>query len=92
MEGDAVEPDTKLQSPFYSSASSWDREISEEPPFDNVKEGTLPGRQNQTKEDSNRLDELAPPRTFHDRFRICLASILECVCNRDFPSIKAKGG
>lgn len=79
MEGDSIEPDTKLQTPFYSSASSWDHEISEEPPFDNVREGTLPERQNQTEEDSNRLDELAPPRTFWDRFRIWLASILEWV-------------
>ncbi|KAF8007070.1 hypothetical protein BT93_K1161 [Corymbia citriodora subsp. variegata] len=42
------------------------------------------------EEDTNRLDELAPPSTFCDRFKTCLARILECVCNRDFPSIKAE--
>ncbi|XP_056166541.1 disease resistance protein L6-like isoform X4 [Syzygium oleosum] len=45
-----------------------------------------PGKQNQTTEqDSNplSLDELAPPRTFCDRFKTCLVSILECICNRD---------
>ncbi|KAI6680374.1 hypothetical protein NL676_034255 [Syzygium grande] len=45
-----------------------------------------PGKQHQTTEqDSNplSLDELAPPRTFCDRFKTCLVSILECICNRD---------
>ncbi|XP_056166548.1 uncharacterized protein LOC115685284 isoform X2 [Syzygium oleosum] len=42
------------------------------------------GKQNQTTEqDSNplSLDELAPPRTFCDRFKTCLVSILECICD-----------
>ncbi|XP_048133541.1 disease resistance protein L6-like isoform X2 [Rhodamnia argentea] len=87
MEGDAKEPDTEVLLQFHPSASSRDHEISEEPPLDNVREGTPPGEENHTTEqDSSSLspDELVPPRTFSDRFKTCLVSILECVCNRDF--------
>lgn len=56
MEGDAKEPGIELQPQFHPSASSGDHEISKEPPIDNVREGTPPGKQNQTTEkDSHRL-------------------------------------
>lgn len=61
MEADAKEPETKLQLQFRPSASSQDHEISEEPPIDNVRGGTPPGNQNQTREqDSNPLS-ISPP-------------------------------
>ncbi|KAI6680378.1 hypothetical protein NL676_034259 [Syzygium grande] len=44
MIGDAKEPDTELQLQFHPSASSRDHEIREEPPIDNVREGTPPGK------------------------------------------------
>lgn len=54
MEADAEEPDTELQLQYYPSASSRDHEVSEDPPKDNVREGTSPGKQDQTMEqDSN---------------------------------------
>lgn len=93
MKGDAEEHETELQLQFQPSTSSRDHEIIEEPPVDHVRERTSPGEQNQTTEqDSNpiSLDELAPPRTFSDRFNTCLVSILECICNRDFPRFKGE--
>ncbi|KAL3746354.1 hypothetical protein ACJRO7_015331, partial [Eucalyptus globulus] len=73
MEEDAKEPGTKLQPQFHPSTSSRDHQISKEPPIGNVREGTPPGKQNQTMEkDSHRLknlDELAPPITFCDRLK-----------------------
>lgn len=76
---------TELQLQFHPSGSR-DHEINEEPPIDDVREGTPPGNQNQTREqDSNpqSLDELAQPITFSDRFMTCLVGIWECVCNCD---------
>ncbi|KAL3746357.1 hypothetical protein ACJRO7_015334 [Eucalyptus globulus] len=93
MKGDAKEHETELQLQFQPSTSSRDHEIIEEPPVDHVRERTSPGEQNQTTEqDSNpiSLNELAPPRTFSDRFKTCLVSILECICNRDFPRFKGE--
>ncbi|KAL3746383.1 hypothetical protein ACJRO7_015355 [Eucalyptus globulus] len=56
MEEDAEEPNTELQLHFHPVASSQDHDISKEPPIYNVKEGTLPGNQNQTRQqDTNPL-------------------------------------
>lgn len=47
---------TELQLQFHPSASSRDHEINEEPPRDDIREGTPPGNQTQTREqDSNPL-------------------------------------
>ncbi|KAI6680370.1 hypothetical protein NL676_034251 [Syzygium grande] len=60
MNGDTEEPDTELQLQLDPSTSSQDHEISEEPPIDNVREGSLPGNQKVTMEQESNTLSMSP--------------------------------
>ncbi|KAL3746356.1 hypothetical protein ACJRO7_015333 [Eucalyptus globulus] len=69
---------TELQLQFHPSASSRDHEINEEPPIDDVRQGTLPRNQNQTREqDLNPQTRLEPSKVFH-HYRLCFHVLLSC--------------